>query len=49
MTGTVTLEDELKEDGWPEAGFRRDTWWANILHLTTDAADRWDEARSDEV
>jgi hypothetical protein len=32
------LNDELKDDGWREAGFRRDIWYANILHFATDIA-----------
>jgi len=30
------LEDELGEDGWFEAGFRRDIWYANVLHFAAD-------------
>jgi hypothetical protein len=32
------LKDELGDDAWFEAGFRRDIWYANILHFTTDIA-----------
>jgi hypothetical protein len=32
------LKDELKDDGWREAGFRRDIWYANILHFAADIA-----------
>lgn len=30
------LTDELGEDAWLEAGFRRDIWYANILHFAAD-------------
>jgi hypothetical protein len=33
------LKGELKDDGWREAGFRRDIWYANILHFAS-AIDR---------
>jgi hypothetical protein len=32
------LKDELKDDGWREAGYRRDIWYANILHFAADIA-----------
>lgn len=32
------LKDELGGDAWFEAGFRRDIWYANLLHLATDIA-----------
>ena len=32
------LQDELKDDGWREAGFRRNIWYANILHFATGIA-----------
>jgi hypothetical protein len=30
------LKDELGDDAWYEAGFRRDIWYANILHFSTE-------------
>lgn len=30
------LTDELGEDAWFEAGFRRDIWYATILHFAAD-------------
>jgi hypothetical protein len=30
------FRDELKDDGWREAGFRREIWYANILHFAAD-------------
>jgi hypothetical protein len=30
------LRDELKDDGWREAGFRREIWYANLLHFAAD-------------
>ena len=30
------FKDELKDDGWREAGFRREIWYANILHFAAD-------------
>jgi hypothetical protein len=46
------LRDELKDDGWREAGFRRDIWYANILHFAADIARpatlvEWVEERRD--
>ena len=46
------LRDELKDDGWREAGFRRDIWYANILHFAADIAHpaklvEWVEQRRD--
>lgn len=32
------LMDELGDDAWFEAGFRRDIWYVNLLHLATDIA-----------
>ena len=32
------LKAELAEDAWREAGFRRDIWYATILHFATDIA-----------
>jgi len=32
------LKDELGGDAWREAGFRRDIWYANILHFGADIA-----------
>ena len=32
------LKAELAEDAWREAGFRRDIWYANILHFAADIA-----------
>jgi len=32
------LKDELGDDGWHEAGFDRDIWYATILHFATDIA-----------
>ena len=32
------LKDELGDDAWREAGFRRDIWYANILHFAADIA-----------
>jgi len=32
------LTDELGDDAWYEAGFRRDIWYANILHFAADIA-----------
>lgn len=32
------LTDELGDDAWLETGFRRDIWYANILHFATDIA-----------
>jgi len=32
------LKDELGDDDWFEAGFRRDIWYANILHFAADVA-----------
>lgn len=33
------LGEELAEDGWFEAGFRRDIWYLNLLHFAADLAD----------
>ena len=30
--------EELGADGWREGGFRRDIWYANLLHLSGDVA-----------
>ncbi len=30
--------EELGTDGWREGGFRRDIWYANLLHLSGDVA-----------
>lgn len=32
------LNDELGDDAWREDGFRRDIWYANILHFAADIA-----------
>jgi hypothetical protein len=32
------LEDELGADAWREAGFRREIWYANLLHFAADIA-----------
>lgn len=32
------LKGELGDDAWYEAGFRRDIWYANILHFAADIA-----------
>lgn len=32
------LTDELADNAWFEAGFRRDIWYANILHFAADIA-----------
>ena len=32
------LNDELGDDAWREAGFRRDIWYANLLHFAADIA-----------
>src|SRR5581483_2064363 len=34
------LGDELGDDGWFEAQFHRDIWYATLLHFTSDIADR---------
>ncbi|MFJ4440425.1 hypothetical protein [Streptomyces sp. NPDC088923] len=46
------LAEELGDDGWFEAGFTRDIWYANLVHLTglpTDprALVEWVAARRD--
>jgi hypothetical protein len=33
------LREELGEDGWHEADFRRDIWYVNLLHFTGPVAD----------
>lgn len=33
------LSDELGEDGWFEAGHRRDIWYATLLHFTAEVRD----------
>jgi hypothetical protein len=35
----AVLAEELGEDGWFEAGFRRTIWYANLLHFAADLAD----------
>lgn len=35
----AVLADDLGEDGWFEAGFRRTIWYANLLHFAADPAD----------
>jgi len=32
------FENELGDDAWHEVGFRRDIWYANILHFAADIA-----------
>ena len=32
------LRDQLGADAWYEAGFRRDIWYANLLHFAADIA-----------
>lgn len=35
---TQRLDDELGDDGWHEAGFERNIWYASILHFAADIA-----------
>lgn len=47
-----TLKEELGQDAWLEAGFRRDIWYLNLLHFANDITcpDRlieWVKARRD--
>ncbi len=35
----AALADELGEDGWHEANFTRDIWYASLVHFTGDVLD----------